>query len=295
MDMSPSTTSEVRNPKALDIQHDTDPARDHGPAKHIPHIGHALLFFVLAYMSLGVCTLVVLVAAHLHTEEQAKAHPGLVLLGQAISYVVTLGISWVLFPRLWERSFLRGIEWNALAPKRWWYWIMLAGVAASGVAQFTERFVSEPKSSRLEEILRTPHGAWLMTALGVLLAPLAEEIAFRGILLPALAIAYDWLALERTPAGLRQWQSSSMHSSAALVFAAIFSSIPFALMHAGQLQHAWGALGILYGVSLVLSFVRIRLNSVAASTLMHATYNLTVFVVLFVGTDGYRHMEKFLH
>ena len=86
-----------------------------------------------------------------------------------------------------------------------------------------------------------------------------------------------------------------MHSGASLIFASIFSSIPFALMHAGQLQHALGALGILYCVSLVLSFVRIRTRSVAASTMMHATYNLTVFVVLFIGTDGYRHMEKFLH
>jgi membrane protease YdiL (CAAX protease family) len=66
-------------------------------------------------------------------------------------------------------------------------------------------------------------------------------------------------------------------------------------MHAGQLQHAWGALGILYTVSLVLSAVRVRTNSVVSSVLMHATYNLTVFIVLFVGTDGYRHMEKFLH
>jgi hypothetical protein len=41
--------------------------------------------------------------------------------------------------------------------------------------------------------------------------------------------------------------------------------------------------------------VRVRTNSVAAGVLMHATYNLTVFVVLFIGTDGYRHMEKFLH
>jgi membrane protease YdiL (CAAX protease family) len=61
------------------------------------------------------------------------------------------------------------------------------------------------------------------------------------------------------------------------------------------LQHAWGALGILYTVSLVLSAVRVRTNSVVSSVLMHATYNLTVFIVLFVGTDGYRHMEKFLH
>ena len=293
--MSPLTTSEVGAPKALDIQHDTDPAQDHGPAKHIPHIGHALLFFAIAYLNVALCALIVFAVAGLHTEEQIKAHPGLLLLSQAISYVVTLGIAWILFPRLWNKPFLAGIEWNAVAPKRWWYWIILLGAMASGAAQLAERFVAEPKSSPLEHILRTTNGAWLMTALGVLLAPLAEEIAFRGFLLPALAIAYDWLAMERTPAGLQRWQSSSLHSRAALIFAAIFSSIPFALMHAEQLQHAWGALAILYCVSLVLSFVRIRTNSVAASTLMHATYNFTVFFILFIGTDGYRHMEKFLH
>ncbi len=124
----------------------------------------------------------------------------------------------------------------------------------SGLAQFALRFVAEPKSSPLDQVLRTTGGAWLMTGFGVLLAPVTEEIAFRGFLLPALAIAYDWLALERTPSSLQKWQSSSMHSRAALIFASIFSSIPFALMHAGQLQHAWGALGILYTVSLVLSF-----------------------------------------
>jgi len=293
--MSPLTTSEVGAPKALDIQHDTDPARDHGPAKHIPHIGHTLLFFLIASLSLLICVPVILAMAHVHTEEQIKAHAGLAMLGQAVSYVLTLAIAWVLFPRIWERTFLQGIEWNALAPKRWWYWIMLVAAVMSGLAQFALRFVAEPKSSPLDQILRTTHGAWLMTAFGVLLAPVAEEIAFRGFLLPSLAIAYDWLALERTPAGLQKWQSSSMHSRAALIFAAIFSSIPFALMHAGQLQHAWGALGILYAVSLVLSFVRIRTNSVAASVLMHATYNFTVFAVLFIGTGGYRHMEKFLH
>ena len=293
--MSPLTTSEVGAPKALDIQHDTDPARDHGPAKHIPHIGHTLLFFLIASLSLLICVPVILAMAHVHTEEQIKAHAGLAMLGQAVSYVLTLAIAWVLFPRIWERTFLQGIEWNALAPRRWWYWIILVAAVMSGLAQFALRFVAEPKSSPLDQILRTTHGAWLMTAFGVLLAPVAEEIAFRGFLLPSLAIAYDWLALERTPAGLQKWQSSSMHSRAALIFAAIFSSIPFALMHAGQLQHAWGALGILYAVSLVLSFVRIRTNSVAASVLMHATYNFTVFAVLFIGTGGYRHMEKFLH
>ena len=293
--MSPLTTSEAGAPKALDIQHDTDPAKDHGPAKHIPHLGHALLFFLMAWLSLSLCVVIVFAVAHLHTEEQIKAHQTLAIVCQAVSYVVTLGFAWWLFSNLWGRSFGSGIEWNALAPKRWWYWIMLAAAAMSGLAQFALRFVAEPKSSPFDQILRTAGGAWLMTAFGVLLAPLAEEIAFRGFLLPALAIAYDWLAMERTPAGLEKWQSSSLHSRAALIFATIFSSIPFALLHAGQLQHAWGALGILYCVSLVLSFVRIRTHSVAASTLMHATYNFTIFVMLFAGSGGYRHMEKFLH
>jgi len=293
--MTPLTTSEVGAPKALDIQHDTDPARDHGPARHMPHIGHALLFFAIASLSVFICIPIILTLAHVRTEEQIKAHQGIAMVGQAVSYVLTLIVAWAIFPKIWERTFARGIEWNALAVKRWWYWIMLVGAALSGLAQFALRFVAEPKSSPLDQILRTTHGAWLMTGFGVLLAPVTEEIAFRGFLLPALAIAYDWLALERTPAGLQKWQSSTMHSRAALIFASIFSSIPFALMHAGQLQHAWGALSILYAVSLVLSFVRVRTSSVAASVLMHATYNFTVFVVLFTGTDGYRHMEKFLH
>jgi hypothetical protein len=293
--MSPLTTSEVGAPKALDIQHDTDPARDHGPAKHLPHIGHALLFFIIAWLSLSLAELITLTVTHLHTEEAMRAHQTLVMFAQGISYLPTLAIAWLLFGELWGMPFSRGLQWNTLAVRRWWYWIIGLGVVLSGIAQFALRFVAEPKSSPLDQVLRTTHGAWMMTGFGVLLAPVTEEIAFRGFLLPALAIGYDWLALERTPAGLQKWQSSSMHSRAALVFAAIFSSIPFALLHVGQLQHAWGAVGILYGVSLVLSFVRIRMNSVAASTLLHATYNLTVFVVLFVGTGGYRHMEKFLH
>jgi hypothetical protein len=293
--MSPLTTSEVPAPKALDIQHDTDPARDHGPAKHFPHIGHALLFFTVAWLSLMVAQVITLSAAHIHTEEAIRGHQGLEMVGQAASYVVTLLVSWILFREIWQMPFVRGIEWNWLAVKRWWYWIVALGAIVSGIAQMSLHFVSEPKDSPIDQILRTTHGAWMMTGFGVVLAPLTEEIAFRGFLLPALAIGYDWLMMDRTPAGLERWQRSSLHSRAGLIFAAVFSNIPFALLHAGQLQHAWGALGILYGVGLVLSAVRVRTNSVAASVLMHATYNLTVFIVLFVGTDGYRHMDKFLH
>jgi hypothetical protein len=244
---------------------------------------------------LSLCLISVLGLAHVRTEEALKAHQGLGIAAQALSYALTLLAAWWLFARIWDRPFLDGLEWNWIALRRRWYWVVLGAIAMSAAAQFSLRFITQPKTSPMDQLLRTTSGAWWMTAFGVLLAPLTEEIAFRGFLLPALATAYDWLMVERTPAGVQRWQSSTLHSSAALIFAAIFSSVPFALLHAGQLEHAWGALGILYVVSLILSIVRIRTHSVGCSVLMHAVYNLTVFTVLFVGTGAYRHMDRMLH
>ena len=219
------------------------------------------------------------------------AHPGLALGAQALAYALTLLASAWLFPRLWLESFSHGIQWNTVALRRYWYWVVTAGVVLSAASQVALHFVPQPSTDPIQDLMMTTRGAWLTVAFGVLLAPLTEEIAFRGFLLPALATAYDWLALERTPAGLARWQSSSLHTVSALSFAAIFSSLPFALLHAGQLSHAWGVVGVLYGVSLIFSFVRIYLNSVACSTLIHATYNLTIFVAIAISTSGFRHLE----
>jgi membrane protease YdiL (CAAX protease family) len=285
------TTEAAVEPQALDIQHDTDPAHDYGPARRIPHLGHAALFFLLAFCCINLCVLGVFAALHIHMEDFER-HQTVALAAQALAYVLTLLISAWLFPRLWHRSFLHGIQWNVLAAHRRWFWIVPGALLLSAAAQCATNFIPQPGKLPIEELMRTQHAAWLTTAFGVLLAPLTEEIAFRGFLLPALATAYDWLALDRTPAALQKWENSSLHSTSSLVFAAIFSSVPFALMHAGQIAHAWGVVGVLYGVSLTLSYVRIRTHSVACSALMHATYNLTIFVVIFLYTSGFHHLEK---
>jgi len=292
--MSNLPVTEVVEPKALDIQHDTDPAKDHGPSRRIPHMGHAILFFSLAFLMILLCQLGVFSGAHVRLEATAQ-HPGLALASQALAYVLTLAVSAWLFPYLWERSFFEGIHWNFLALRRYWYWIVAGGVLLSVAAQGALQLFPEPKTDPFDSLLTTPHAAWLLMGFAVLLAPLTEELAFRGFLLPALATAYDWLALERTPAGVERWQRSSMHSVSALAFAAIFSSVPFALLHADQLSHAWGALGVLYGVSLVLSFVRIRTHSLACSVVMHAMYNFSIFVVIMVTTDWFKHLERLSH
>jgi membrane protease YdiL (CAAX protease family) len=290
----PATEAVDPTPLVLEpvtIQHDTDPAEDHGPARRIPHLGHAFLFFTIAFFFINLCGLIVFSALHIPLEASEK-HPGIALAAQGLAYALTLLLSAWLFPRLWHRSFLQGIEWNFLALRRRWYWAVGGGILVSASVQVATYFLPTPSKVLIDDLLNTPHEAWLTAAFAILVAPLVEEIGFRGFLLPALATAYDWLALDRTPAGIERWKNSALHSTAALVFSAIFSSIPFALLHAGQISHAWSLLGVLYVVSVIFSFMRIRTHSVACSTLMHATYNLSIFAVLFLSTGGFRHLEN---
>ncbi len=81
-------------------------------------------------------------------------------------------------------------------------------------------------------------------------------------------------------------------SAGALVFSSIITSIGFALLHSDQLAHSWAPLMVLFGVSLVLCLVRLRAHSLAASTLVHAAYNGTIFLLIFFATDGFRHLDK---
>lgn len=278
--------------QVLDIQHDTDPAREAPPARHIPHLGHTLLFFSLAWFSLSAFVILFFAIAHVRTEDAARDHPGLGLLAQAAAYALTLAVSVRLFPRLWERPFAQGIQWNLRTAQQRWYWLLLGGMALSAAAQGALHFFPPVKEGQMEQLMSTTRGAWVTMAFGVLLAPLVEEIAFRGFLLPSLATAYDWLLLERTPAALQRWQSSAGHSRPALAFSVIFSSVPFALLHSSQLSHAWAAVAILYSVSLVLSLVRLATRSVACSTLVHATYNFSIFAAVCIATGGFRHLDK---
>ena len=279
-------------PQVLDIQHDPFPEEDHVIARRIPHLGHALLFFALTASIFFLCAVALVFAFKGRGTSATGVNAGVSLGIEAATYALTLIAAYYLFPLIWNRSFLRGIHWNGLVARRNWVRLVFAGVLLSALAQAAEHLVTEPTKPEIEQFMKTPAGAWGVMLLGTLLAPLIEEIAFRGFLLPAFATAYDWLSLERKPAALQRWATTTGNTTPALVFAAIFSSLLFAGIHAPQLQYTWGPVGLLFGVSLVLALVRVRTHSVACSTLVHLTYNLTIFIAALVATGGFRHLER---
>jgi uncharacterized protein len=226
---------------------------------------------------------------------QANVSPKLLVGSEALTYLLTLILSWFIFPSLWGRTFPDGIQTNLSAARRNALKLIPLGFVLSFLVQAVSSLATMPKNIPMDDFFRTRSDVWIITLFGTLLAPLFEEILFRGFLLPAFAIAYDWLSLPRTPAARELWQSTNKISLPALIFSAVLTSIFFTALHGQQVSYAWPVLILLFCVSLVLTAVRIRLRSVLASTLVHASYNFTIFLTAFIGTDGYRHLDKLAH
>ncbi|MBY0502671.1 MAG: CPBP family intramembrane metalloprotease [Bryobacteraceae bacterium] len=104
---------------------------------------------------------------------------------------------------------------------------------------------------------------WKLIVLQISLGPVVEEIFFRGYLCALLGFAF------------RGFRSSAVANAVVIVIAAGVFSIAHVAQPGGSWLQFWciGATGILYGI------VRVRCKSTAASAMVHATYNLTLYAI----------------
>ena len=321
-ELQPNKTAAEWKP-AYGESHDPDTSRL--PSARIPHLGHALLFILFTGLLLLLAQtllLVPLIQPGASPLAESLRHPKLLLGSEAATYLLTLAISWLVFPLFWHRGFLDGIAWHGRTAVRHAFKLIPLGILTGWTVQAISSLISMPKAVPMDDFFRSTSDIWLVTFFGTLLAPLFEEIAFRGFLLPACAITFDWLgpALryavqftqcrlrgERPPqhlipfreiraAGLAEGTGNlAFRSRTAILLSSLLTSAIFGLLHAQQLGYTWAAVLLLTGVSLVLTTVRIRTRSVACSTLVHGSYNLSVFIVLFMATGGYRHLDSLGH
>jgi len=265
------------------------------PPRRLPHIGHALIFMLTAAVILFAAQFMLMLFGKSPVAHQGNGvlvHPMLQMASLAATYICTLAIASLIFPAIWHRSFLQGVRWNwytarVHAPK-----LVGLGLTLGLMMQVLTYFITPPKTLPIDQFFATPVDAWVMTFFGILIAPAFEEICFRGFLVPAFAIAYDFLTLKRTPEAELHWRTTTILSPPSLMFSAVLTSLIFAWMHAQQIAHLWAALVGLFSVSLLLTMVRVRTQSVAASTVVHAAYNSFIFIAVLIQTGGYRHLDR---
>ncbi|MGA2237126.1 MAG: type II CAAX endopeptidase family protein [Terriglobales bacterium] len=228
-----------------------------------------LIFVSIVALFVGVFT-VLLIARwwfypHMALGEIARV-PLVVVAGQSVAYLLILAYMYILVTRERRRpDFLAAIHWNW--PSNVAVYV-LAGIALSLALQGLAHLLPMPKELPIDSFFRTPAEAWALGILSVTLAPLVEELFFRGFLYPVLA------------------------RSLGLPVAVFLTALGFALLHGAQLGFAWGPVLVILLVGIVLTMVRAKQNSVAASVLIHMAYNGTITVAMFVATDGFRHLEK---
>ncbi len=239
-----------------------------------PGLVDALAFFAIAiFVILAIQGASVMLARHWKlfghdTLQQIAQQSRFTIPVMGLGYACVAGISILLFTRAWGRPFLEGICWNFDVAKKYAGRLFLVGIVLAALIQLASNFLPVPKDLPVDSFFRTPLDAWMVALFGSFVAPAFEELAFRGFLYPAL----------------RRWTG--------MVGAAVLTSLPFALLHAQQVGHAFSPLLMVFIVSLALTAVRQRTGSVAASALVHATYNLSIFFAVFYASGGFQHLER---
>ncbi len=248
---------------------------------------------------------------------------------QLVAYLLTFAFARVYLSGRSEKPFWSAVKWNLPPPAMIAKMLGLGCLLALSI-QFATAFLPVPKNLPVEQYFRSADSIWLLAVFGTLVAPLAEEIFFRGLLYPALrrlfrepesiaglgillwflsAIPFVWvfyryqrfskLGIALLAVGLLVLllaRTVRLRSQPAerwnVTMAVVFTALPFALLHQGQLARAWAPLLMLFVVGLVLTTVRARLHSLAASWIVHAAYNGTLFILLYLGTSGFRNLDR---
>jgi uncharacterized protein len=120
----------------------------------------------------------------------------------------------------------------------------------------------------IEQFFQDRLSALLLMSLGVLLAPLVEETVFRGYIYPVAARSFG------VTGGI------------------LFTGTIFGLLHASQLWGGWGQIALLVIVGIVFTYARAATHTVAASYLMHVSYNSFLFLAMAIGSHGFRHFPS---
>jgi hypothetical protein len=245
---------------------------------------------------------------------------------QALGYVFTFLCARVVITLKTQRGFIESIDWNYPGPERLPQ-LLLLGLLVALVAGVLASFLPNPPDPPIRKYFATRTLAILSMLFGLLVAPLAEEVFFRGLFYPALrrsldddrsrrilgmtlillAVAFGIVALRGLGTSyalfapillafglllmpLRYESAPLLDGERQTMIAIVLTSVFFAYIHGAQLANSWGPMVPILLVGLVITTIRVRLNSVAAGWLVHVGYNGTFFLIMWTTSSGFRNI-----
>jgi len=212
-----------------------------------------LLFLGLAPVCMGAGMLLVKGAIsllHAHPTEVEQLLPA-----QLVFYLLLFGALAAAFRVGYDRPFWSSLGWRpARLP---FLWCIVFGMATAILVAILSSLIRLPDTeNEMTQLMESPVGLILMAIFGVTVAPVCEELAFRGFLQPLLV------------------------RSLGVVLGITVASIPFGLLHFWEYGNSWRHALIISGAGAAFGVMRQATGSTRAAALMHASYNGLFFISL---------------
>ena len=190
---------------------------------------------------------------------QASSQAGIAITIQALASVLVLAFMYTLITVKYELPFGAVIGWRPIKQRPLFYGASYcgAGVLLAFTVGLASHVMSMPEQpTPFEDLLRDPSSLLLVAGFGIAIAPLVEELIFRGFVFSVFERAHGRLA------------------------AVVITAGSFSLIHGPQYGWHWQILVLLLYVGIVFGAVRAKTRSIVPSTIIHAAYNTTLLIGL---------------
>jgi membrane protease YdiL (CAAX protease family) len=177
------------------------------------------------------------------------------LAAQFAFYALLLGMLVALFRTQYDRPFWRSLGW--VASRLPLFSIVTGGVGLAMAVLLLGALIHTPRTENpLTELLKDPTSLILVAIFGSIVAPVCEELVFRGFLQPLLV--------------------RSLGAFAGIVATAL----PFGLLHFYEYGNSWRHVLLISLSGAAFGWMRHATGSTKAAAGMHSSYNAFQFVLL---------------
>ena len=189
------------------------------------------------------------------------------LLGaQFAFYGLLFGTLVALFRLQYDRPFWRSLGWVATPLPL--YSLVTSGVGLAMAVLLLGSLIRTPRTENpLTALLRDPTSLVLLAIFGTIVAPVCEELIFRGFLQPLLVRSLG------APAGI------------------LATALPFGLLHFQEYGNSWRHVLLISLSGVAFGLMRHATGSTKAAAVMHSSYNAFQFVLLMIA-KGLPHLQK---
>jgi len=198
-----------------------------------------------------------------------QSNPFFLLTLQSVFYAMLFGYVYLLVVTRYRQPFWLAMKWRRPTAHQVLR-LVLVGAALALAVRLAPAVFPEKETFPLQELFNTRAAMVALAGFAILVAPLMEELLFRGVL----------FAFFEHQVGLR--------------FAVVGTALLFAGLHIPEYWGAWNHIFLLTLVGFAFSLARGLTGSVVPSVILHLAYNTSIVLGMFVEAERFQTVRAFI-